>query len=261
MKKKIISMALAIVMCMSLCISASAAEGMTLDENAREIETAKSFAYLNVEDASPEMREKILAAREQIINSTDWVADGYECAVYDVTNDTVVEYLPHFSEVFPDWDVPVVAASLAENESTYLLEEGIAENDGFPYLLNEEVLDIGVGPDDWIGLATFRTYLEKASQTVNADPFATFTVDPYEMGTTIRTYANTLTSSETYNLGITNAKTGESLVLKTRLSEGQGVALYGLFNNERLSIRASTYSTPGWATMEIDGCNRVIDVR
>lgn len=29
----------------------------------------------------------------------------------------------------------------------------------------------------------------------------------------------------------------------------------------RLAIRASTYSTPGYATMAVDGANRIINVR
>lgn len=69
-------------------------------------EEAQDFAYLDPENASPEMREKILSARNTIIFSTDWVADGFEMRVED-RDGNVIQRLPHFSELFPGWDLPV----------------------------------------------------------------------------------------------------------------------------------------------------------
>lgn len=71
-----------------------------------EWEEAQEFAYLDPENASPEMREKILSARNAIIYDTDWVADGFEMRVED-RDGNVIQRLPHFSELFPNWDLPV----------------------------------------------------------------------------------------------------------------------------------------------------------
>ena len=71
-----------------------------------EWEEAQEVAYLDPENASPEMREKILSAGNAIIYDTDWVADGFEMRVED-RDGNVIQRLPHFSELFPNWDLPV----------------------------------------------------------------------------------------------------------------------------------------------------------
>lgn len=68
-----------------------------------QLEEAKKIAYQDLEGASEEMQAKILEARKLIINSTSWVADGHN-------GGTLVDGkpvpLPHFSELFPGWDMP-----------------------------------------------------------------------------------------------------------------------------------------------------------
>ena len=71
----------------------------------------------------------------------------------------------------------------------------------------------------WLRLASKNYYLPAASNAQDASPFITFTVDSFEMGTSIRSYATSLTSSETCNIGYKNASTGESLGFKKILSE------------------------------------------
>ncbi len=68
---------------------------------------AEQYAYLDLDSASPSMQQKILDARNTIIFSKDWVADGYEADVEDVSTGEVLETLPSFSELFPGWDLPV----------------------------------------------------------------------------------------------------------------------------------------------------------
>ena len=70
----------------------------------RQLEEARKIAYQELEGASAEMRAKILEARELIINNTSWVADGYAGGY--VAPDGTMEELPHFSELFPGWDLP-----------------------------------------------------------------------------------------------------------------------------------------------------------
>ena len=55
--------------------------------------------------ASKEEQAKILEARKLIINSTSWVADGFNANTIDADGNRVP--LPHFSELFPGWEMPV----------------------------------------------------------------------------------------------------------------------------------------------------------
>ncbi len=87
-----------------------------------EWEQAQDFASLDPENASPEMREKILSARNTIIFSTDWVADGFEMRVED-RDGNVIQRLPHFSELFPGWDLPVYDPAQSERVITIPVEE------------------------------------------------------------------------------------------------------------------------------------------
>ncbi|MBS4879796.1 MAG: hypothetical protein KH138_05730, partial [Firmicutes bacterium] len=48
--------------------------------------------------------------------------------------------------------------------------------------------------------------------------------------------------------------------IKNNLSVNQALAVHNV-GGMRLAIRASTYSTPGYATMAVDGANRIINVR
>lgn len=75
------------------------AEGMTLEE-------AQAYAYMDLDAAPAELQETIRKAREVIIYSQSWVADGFEC--YVTSPDGTVETIPVFSELFPDWELPTV---------------------------------------------------------------------------------------------------------------------------------------------------------
>lgn len=65
------------------------------------------YAYMDIDTAPKELKEKILEARNSIIYSKSWSTDGYKCSIVDVKTGEVIEELPDFSEIFPDWDVPV----------------------------------------------------------------------------------------------------------------------------------------------------------
>ena len=69
-----------LMLCLTNVAFASGLETSCVDMALAE---AAQIAYLDLEDASAEMREEILAAREKIIFSTDWVADGYTAHVED----------------------------------------------------------------------------------------------------------------------------------------------------------------------------------
>ena len=70
----------------------------------RELDEAKKIAYRDLKTASKEEQAKILEARKLIINSTSWVADGFNANTIDADGNRVP--LPHFSELFPGWEMP-----------------------------------------------------------------------------------------------------------------------------------------------------------
>lgn len=101
--RRVISAALAMVMVMAISIPAFAID--------KEREVSR-LAYMNLDQASEAMQEKILQAREEIIFSKSWVADGLQGFVYD-KDGNVIEEVPQFSEIFPaDWDMTIAAMQL-----------------------------------------------------------------------------------------------------------------------------------------------------
>lgn len=122
-------------------------------------------------------------------------------------------------------------------------------------------LSIGTGLDDWIVLLSERVYLKSASSTTNATPFAAFTLDPYKMGTQIRAYATSLSASETCNIGFSDYSSGESLAVAVNLVEYEALELYVGVGKPTVGVRASTYSNPGWSTIEVDGAYRITNIR
>ena len=118
-----------------------------------------------------------------------------------------------------------------------------------------------IGLDDWIVLLSERVYLKSASSTTDATPFAAFTLDPYKMGTQIRAYATSLSASETCNIGFSNYSSGKSLASAVNLGEYDTLELYVGVGKPTIGVRASTYSNPGWSTIEVDGAYRVTNIR
>lgn len=73
-------------------------------ERVKELEEAKKIAYQDLKTASSEMQAKILEARKLIINNTSWAADGF--TAYTVDENGKKTQLPHFSDLFPGWEMP-----------------------------------------------------------------------------------------------------------------------------------------------------------
>ena len=76
------------------------------DDADMTLEEAQSFAYMDLDAAPAELQETIQKAREVIIYSQSWVADGFEC--YVTSPDGTRETIPCFSELFPGWELPAV---------------------------------------------------------------------------------------------------------------------------------------------------------
>lgn len=89
---------------MLLCSSFTTAMAAEIDSGA--ISQTESIAYMTLENADEQTKAAILAARNEIINNTSWVADGAYGYITD-ENGNVVEIVPQFSEIFPaDWEIP-----------------------------------------------------------------------------------------------------------------------------------------------------------
>lgn len=67
------------------------------------------LAYSDIDKASQEQREKIIEAREIVINHSSWVNDiegqGFVCYMQNMA-DREITFTPPYSEVFPGWDPP-----------------------------------------------------------------------------------------------------------------------------------------------------------
>ena len=69
------------------------------------------YAYMPLEGAAPEMQDKILQAREEIIYSVSWFNDEFEGQFSAYTDDGLSP--ANFSDLFPDWDVPEISTAAA----------------------------------------------------------------------------------------------------------------------------------------------------
>ena len=70
------------------------------------LEEAQAFAYMDLDTAPVALQETIRKAREVIIYSQSWVADGFEC--YVTSPDGTKKMIPSFSELFPGWELPAM---------------------------------------------------------------------------------------------------------------------------------------------------------
>lgn len=79
-------------------------------ESDNEIVELESLAYHEPDHARPELTDDILSAKERIIYSKSWAADGHKVYIEDMESGQLIK-LPSFSELFPGWDMPAVDAS------------------------------------------------------------------------------------------------------------------------------------------------------
>ena len=64
------------------------------------------YAYMDYESAPEELKPLIIEARNKIIFSTAWVADGASGYIAD-KDGNIIKSIPEFSENFPsDWEYP-----------------------------------------------------------------------------------------------------------------------------------------------------------
>lgn len=193
------------------------------------------LAYMDVNSAPAEMQKEILDARREIIYKADgWYVDNGSVYVtwFDDDEKTWGE-LPTFDELFPGWEVPV--------EMDYEMTEDHAEK-------AEDILADGRSSVLFNGRVTLR----KASTTSLASPFKIWNL-ANENAWSFYEVITKLETSTSCNLGLTNMSTNTSLYNKGELLVNGG--LFGFVNGRtvpRAGFRASTYVSPGTATISIE---------
>lgn len=227
--KKMLAGVLAIVslFCMSATAMA-AAPTQELDSaeipNEARIEAAKEVAYMDVNSASAEMQERILEAREVIIESKSWVADGWNATITHA--DGTVEDIPTFAELFPGWDMPVCESENVTRSSNVIKL----------YSPVSQAVEID---------------LPKASSTTN-DPEA-FRI--MKIANELDVFVSELYNSTSCNLGFTNIDLGISVAHMVNMVEGDHLDV--LVDPEvdpqaNISVRASTYVRTGTAVLDCE---------
>ena len=137
------------------------AAGIPAEEKSAALLEAEQYAWLDLDTASPELREKILDARDVIIRSTEWVADGYSMYVGDVRTGEIIREIPKFSEVFPGWDPPEPDPSLILPPSGFSIPEPYDSVRLYPlYPTLAELRPFGLS--EWIWSGSPRVYVDKA---------------------------------------------------------------------------------------------------
>lgn len=227
--KKMLAGVLAVVslFCMSITAMAAAPtqEPSSIERhNEARIEAAKEIAYMDVDSASVEMQERILEAREVIIESKSWVADGWTATITHA--DGTVENVPTFSECFPGWDVPIC-------KSADTMRSTMAATYYSPI---ERVI---------------RVALPRASSATNA-PTA-FNVN--EIRNRLTVYVDDLITSTSCNLGFTNTDLGISVAHMVNMVRNDCLIVnvdIAVDPPANIAVRASTYVTPGSADLYVN---------
>lgn len=190
------------------------------------------LAYMDLETVDESMQSRILEARNEIIFSESWAADGVTAYVKD-TDGTVIEKLPEFSELFPsDWEIPYFASTNKESKTEVAMR---ATTD---ITFEDEV------------------YLDRPDSGTMSDPFVVRATHGFE-GTAAEYFITEFSTSgfmsgaEEYNIGYSNDDTGKTLAWKAHMAPGKSLVLSNPPKDTDVAIRASTYTSPGdwWMTV------------
>lgn len=226
--KKMMAGVLAVVSLFCMSITAVAAPTQEFNsierQNEARIAAAKEIAYMDVSSASAEMQERILEARETIIESKSWVADGWTTTITHA--DGTVENVPTFSECFPGWDMPV-----CKSDDIMGSARAVGYDSPFSRLI--------------------RVSLPKASSTTNA-PTAFYV---YDIREGLDVCVNKLFTSTSCNLGLFNIDLGYSIDHLVNLRVGDRIATnvdIAVDPPANIAVRASTYVTPGSADLDCE---------
>lgn len=212
--KKIITLITASLLLLTLSNAAFAISVDTLTD-------AETFAYMDILTAPKELKELILEARNTIIFSTCWVADGCEAVIYSSSGE-VEEIVPQFSDLFPGWDIPVLPLTPS---------------------ISDTVSGLGTASASALSSITDYYYsipLVNPPSSTNTPIFSA----SYYLPSYLKTTVLSLSPMSTCNVGYTNMSTGGSLFWAPDLYPGQ-YAWFTATASLIIGVRASTYGTSG----------------
>ena len=219
------------------------------------------LAYMDIDKADSELKEKILDARKTVIYSFSWVndIDVPGAFSYSANPDTrEVSFDPLFSELFPGWDVPRNQCDLSN--VPIIGEENDSENTGVQEL-EADITESARAITNPLTHTEVR-YVPKATSEV-ATPFWGTPIITNHTNEFKLWASSFLTSGmTTINYGL-STNTGVELNHRLRTYAGEAFAVsYNFpaassFNYSTVLARASTYAQPGNARIYF---KRTIDV-
>lgn len=214
----------------------SAAPVPQLLHNAEIDPETYALAYSDIDSASPEQREKILAARRQVAYSVDeWVADTEGSYIASIDYNTMEWHEPpKFSELFPGWD-PVLDPESAPAEEAPVVESMMA-----PLSVNASSVPV-----------VYSVQVPKQTDGVMAAPFHTVTNDVGQ-GLHFTEYITSLTNCSAINLGVSNMDVTPNANIYWRKNAvvGQGIEGQKVKNQpKKLGFRTSVYGISNASAM------------
>lgn len=203
--------------------------------SSEHMNTVEEYAYMDLESAPKSLQQQILAARNDIIFNTSWIADDLDAYVIDAEGN-IMEEVPHFSEVFPsDWEVPVLPVTHHNATSVAPLAEEI----------DQTTHDVTL---------TYPTEgrVTPPFTTVSTLGFPNTSSEYHVRWISTSGVYSIMGRDATYNLAYTDADTGDILGSELRLgSNGLKVSFPYDTSHERVNIHASTFDSPGSWTMYV----------
>lgn len=210
--KKFVSAVLCTAMILSvMCSPASAFSVSPSSHTLYGTNSLEAIAYMDVEQVSEEMQARIIEARNEIIFSQSWVADGLHGYVVD-KDGVIVEEVPQFSELFPsDWEIPFIDDSTEQLSVTApnTMLSGSQEIMGF--YSGDLMLSV---PQDGINTPSFCQF-----NTTGWAGYLNYNIT-YVFTSALRQYTAMTDTMPTFNVGYTNATTGRSLGWKASIADG-----------------------------------------
>lgn len=214
-------------------------EDVSIDMQSEEIsDEVRELAYMDIDQADEETQAKILEARKAVIYTRSWRADD----VVMVTADSLsmnFEISPKFSDLFPNWDLPV--------EEVDEEEEDEGGSDAFSMNPYPTVTDV-----------VFNSrYNVPASVTGKLAPImCTAKIPQAALGQCKLTTSGLSlpTGMNTFNVGYTDIKTGKSIAHKMNIPQGTNLTPDVYIDPKeypQVGVRTSTQGKPGIATMDV----------
>ena len=192
------------------------------------VSNMNSVAYMDTFKAEPEMREKILAARCEIVyGGQAWTVDG---AAFHICPDGTKELLPEFSDLFPGWDVTEISEYARTKWS---------QSDGG--VVTYAVGRAGIGYEAVVNLP-------KATASSLGYNFYSFTGD----GSTVYAYAKSIPGDK-YNIAIYDSDLKRDVAYEPNAYPGrENGCVLDSESGHRYDCRASSVGSSGHAKMIVE---------